>query len=283
MSKPKAEAHVKSHQVGHDSRVAQFRIQQILVESIRPEEGLERKRDREGHHALTKSIAKFGILTPITVRHAIDGSGDYLLIKGQGRTLACRYLGIESIPAIVVDDSFGESEKVQQFLVENVARLRMRPVDRALLIARARQLGEETVVVAKRFGVSPATVRRLESQLKGATSSEVAALRSGDVNLALHAVIVRHVRREERRDVIDVIGGCGLNSKELEVLFIATDWASLDDLGPRRAANKIALLRWMCSTFVVLPKGSPRERIISLATRLPLTLPGGQMKSAQQL
>ena len=83
------------------------------------------------------------------------------------------------IPAIVVDDRFADTEKVQQFLVENVARLRMRPIDRALLIARARQEGEETADVARRFGVSAATVRRLEAQLEGATSSEVAALKSG--------------------------------------------------------------------------------------------------------
>ena len=145
------------------------RIQKIPVARIRPEDGLGRKRDRDGHRELRQSIEQFGVLTPVTVRLAPDGSGDYLLIKGQGRTLACRLLGIEKIPAIVVDDDFAENEKVQQFLVENVARLRMRPVDRALLIARARQDGEETAEVAKRFGVSPATVRRLEAQLDGAS------------------------------------------------------------------------------------------------------------------
>src|SRR5205807_9817112 len=137
------------------------------------------------------------VLTPITVRRAPDGSGDYLLIKGQGRTLACRLLGVKTIPAIVVTDAFADREKVQQFLVENVARLRMRPIDRALLISHARRAGEETAHLAKRFGVSAATVRRLEAQLDGATSGEVAALRAGEVSLALHSVIARHVRPEE--------------------------------------------------------------------------------------
>ena len=125
-----------------DSHACQ--IQQVPVARIRPEDGLGRKRDREGHRELQRSIEQFGVLTPITVRPAPDGTGDYLLIKGQGRTLACRLLGIETIPAIVVDDRYADNEKVQQFLVENVARLKMRPVDRALLIARARQEGEET-------------------------------------------------------------------------------------------------------------------------------------------
>ena len=176
------------------------------VARIRPEDGLGRKRDREGHRELCRSIEQFGVLTPVTVRRAPDGTGDYLLIKGQGRTLACRLLGIDKIPAIVVDDRFAENEKVQQFLVENVARLRMRPIDRALLIARARQDGEETAEVARRFGVSAATVRRLEAQLEGATSSEVAALKSGKCNLALHAVIARHVPLNERSDVVAAVG-----------------------------------------------------------------------------
>src|SRR6266511_4814892 len=106
-----------------------FRVQQVPVAQIRPEDGLGRKRDRDGHRELQRSIAQFGVLTPVTVRVAPDGSGDYLLIKGQGRTLACRLLGVEKIPAIVVDSDFAENEKVQQFLVENVARLRMRPID----------------------------------------------------------------------------------------------------------------------------------------------------------
>ena len=104
----------------------QHKIRDIPVGLIRPEEGLGRKRDRGGHKELQRSIQQFGVLTPITVRPAAaDGSGEYLLIKGQGRTLACSLLGIKSIPAIVVDDAYAETEKVQQFLVENVARLKM--------------------------------------------------------------------------------------------------------------------------------------------------------------
>src|SRR5947208_11052471 len=91
------------------------RVQKIPVSRIRPEEGLGRKRDRDGHRELRNSIQQFGVLTPVTVRLAPDGSGDYLLIKGQGRTLACRMLGIKKIPAMVVDDEFADSEKVQQF------------------------------------------------------------------------------------------------------------------------------------------------------------------------
>src|SRR5665213_270052 len=169
------------------------RIQQVQVDRIRPEEGLGRKRDRDGHRELCRSIEQFGVLTPITVRPAPDGSGELLITKGQGRTTACQILGLKTISAIVVNQQFAEEEKVQQFLVENVARLRMHPVDRALLIAHSRKEGEETAEVAKRFGVSPSTVRRLEVQLEGATAGEVSALRANNMSLSLHAVISRAV------------------------------------------------------------------------------------------
>ena len=247
-----------------------FQVRQVPVARIRPEEGLGRKRDREGHRELQRSIEQFGVLTPITVRSAPDGTGDYLLIKGQGRTLACRLLGIETIPALVVDDRYTDDEKVQQFLVENVARLKMRPVDRALLIARARQKGEETADVARRFGVSPATVRRLEVQLEGASKSEVAALRSGRVNLAVHAVISRHVVPAERPDVVSTVATYPMPTKEIEALFVALGWKRLVALGDEYRQRRLVLLGWACSQLAELPQGSTKERLCQIALRLPL-------------
>lgn len=251
------------------------RVQRVPVAQIRPEDGLGRKRDREGHRELCRSIEQFGVLTPVTVRCAPDGTGDYLLIKGQGRTLACRLLGIDEIPAIVVDDSFAENVKVQQFLVENVARLRMRAVDRALLISRARQEGEETAEVARRFGVSASTVRRLEAQLEGASSSEVAALKSGRVNLALHAVIARHVALNERPDVVAAIAPYSLRPKEMEALFFALGWRELVTLGSAYRQHRLLLLIWACGILDGLPPGPQKDRLRQMALQLPLNFGTG--------
>jgi ParB/RepB/Spo0J family partition protein len=249
-----------------------LRVQRIPVDRIRPEDGLGRKRDREGHRDLCRSIEQFGVLTPITVRRAPGLSGEYLLIKGQGRTLACRLLGIDKIPAVIVSDRFAENEKVQQFLVENVARLRMRPIDRALLIAHARQKGEETTEVAARFGVSAVTVRRLEAQLDGASYGEVAALRAGNVNLALHAVIARHVASEERAKVIQMVGAYSIRTKEMETLFVAIGWRNLYKLGSEFQAQRLRLLKWACETLEDLPPASLNERLHQLALAMPMNL-----------
>ena len=256
-----------------------LRLRYIPVGRIRPEDGLGRKRDREGHRELCRSIEQFGVLTPITVRRAPDGSGDYLLIKGQGRTLACRLLGIDKIPALIVDHRYAQREKVQQFLAENVARLRFGATDRALLIAHARQQGEETAAVAARFGVSAATVRRLEAQLDGASSGEVAALRARDVNLAAHAVIARHVPPHERTEVIRRIAPSRIRAREIDTLLAALGWRSLAELGPTYREQRLALLDWACRTLTILPRAEPRERIRQLALALPLRLPSAPATS----
>ena len=247
-----------------------FAVQDVPVARIRPEEGLARKRDRDGHRELQRSIEHFGVLTPITVRLAPDDSGDYLLIKGQGRTLACRLLDIPTIPAIVVDARYADDQKVQQFLVENVARLKMRSVDRALLIHRARQGGEETSSIAKRFGVSPTTVRRLLGQLDGASSGEVAALRNGNVNLTAHAVVARYVTPAERLGILGVVARTSINSKDLEILFAALGWSDLAGLGSTHNSQRLRLFDWACTTFVGLKGGSPRERLRQLALSFPV-------------
>ncbi len=212
------------------------------------------------------------MLTPITVRKAPDNPREYLLIKGQGRTLACQILGIAKIPAIVVDDdAFDEADKVQQFLVENVARLKMRPIERALLIAHARKKGEETAVVAKRFGVSPATVRRLESQLDGASKGEVTALRASNLSLSTHAVITRHVPDDaERIMAIGIISGSTLRATDLEALFVGLGWKQLTELGPDHRSQRIYLLQWACDAMRTIPKGPAKERLRQLALKMPL-------------
>jgi ParB/RepB/Spo0J family partition protein len=252
-------------------KTSQARVQQVPVSRIRPEDGLGRKRDRDGHRELCRSIEQFGVLTPITVRPAPDNPKEYLLIKGQGRTLACQMLGIERIPAIVVDDRFAETEKVQQFLVENVARLRMRPIERALLIAHARQKGEETTAVARRFGVSYSTVRRLEAQLDGASKGEVTALRASNLSLSLHAVISRHVPEEQERiGVIGVISASALRATDLEALFVGMGWKQLTELGVEHREQRLQLLEWACDTLATIPKAAPKERLRQLALKLPV-------------
>ena len=269
---PKTEDGVVTGRVSKGRDRSPLTVQDISVARIRPEEGLDRKRDREGHRDLQRSIERFGVLTPITVRRAPDRSGDFLLIKGQGRTLACRLLGIKTIPAIVLDKRDAETEKVQQFLVENVARLKMRPIDRALLVYRARQEGEETASIATRFGLSAATVRRLLAQMEGATTAEVATLKSREVSLAMHSVVARHVSSADRNRVLELAAQSALKAKDLEALLIALGWSALEELGSRHRNQRIRLIEWACNTLERLAPGPIKDRLRQLALDLPTEL-----------
>jgi ParB/RepB/Spo0J family partition protein len=255
---------------------SEMTLKEIPVASIRPEEGLGRRREREGHEELCRSISQFGVLTPITVRRAEGQSEEYLLVKGQGRTLACRRLGIEHIPAHVMSNETAESEKVSQFLVENIARLRMRPVDRALLVMRARQQGEETAQVARRFGISAATVRRLDSQLNGAGPGELKALRSGDLSLALQAVITKRVRDQDREAFVKAIGGSGVRAQEMNALLTAFGWEYLDRDSDSSVDTRMELIRWACQKMALLPRMTPFEKIREIAAVLPREMPSPQ-------
>jgi hypothetical protein len=108
--------------------------------------------------------------------------------------------------------------------------------------------------------------------MEGATSGEVAALRAGNVNLALHAVIARHVTSDERVDVIRLVNAFGVRATEMEALFTAVGWKALSDLGPEHRPQRLQLLEWACETLAGLPRSDPKQRLQQMALQLPLQL-----------
>lgn len=251
-------------------------IEMIPVHLIRPEQGLGRKRSKAGHDDLCESIRQFGVLTPVTVRIDPADPGRFLLIKGQGRTLACRRIGLDAIPAFVVDSQFSEEQKTQQFLVENVARLRMTPVERALIIAHARKPGEETADLALRFGVTATTVRRLEAQLGDIPPTELRALRSGLIALNVHAVIAEFGSDADRPALVDLMKARPSNATALRAILEGLGWHKLSGLGAEHQRERLSLLQRALEIFDGLPRRmSAQARLQILAQELLKSLPIG--------
>jgi hypothetical protein len=123
-------------------------------------------------------------------------------------------------------------------------------------------------------------VRRLEAQLDGASSREVAVLRQGRVNLALHAVISRNVDSAERGDIVDVVSDCSLRAKELEALFVALGWRALVELGSKYRRQRLLLLAWACATFSESGAGTIADRVGQLAGTLPMRFVDGSLQRA---
>jgi len=74
---------------------------------------------------LARSIQQYGLLNPILVRTRQDGQYD--LLAGRRRLLACKMLGWEKIPAIIRDDLKPE-EAIAISLTENLQRAEPAPI-----------------------------------------------------------------------------------------------------------------------------------------------------------
>lgn len=129
-------------------------LQEIPTSAIRPNRFQPRKSfDEEGLAALAASIAEVGVLQPILVRPAGEGSGEYELIAGERRWRAARRAGLVTIPAIInlVDDLLS----LEQAVVENLHRQDLNPLDEA---AAYQQLLEDFQItqedLARRLGKS---------------------------------------------------------------------------------------------------------------------------------
>jgi ParB family chromosome partitioning protein len=129
---------------------------QIPVSSIEPNPGQPRTTfDEEGLSSLAASVRELGVLQPVLVRQAENGS--YQLIAGERRWRAAKRAGLQTVPAIV--RTADDTAVLQQALVENLQREDLNALDEA---AAYQQLIEDFHLtheeVATRVGKSRAAV-----------------------------------------------------------------------------------------------------------------------------
>lgn len=173
--------------------------------------------DEEAMAALTASVRELGVLQPILVRAA--GEGTYELIAGERRWRAAKRAGLPLIPAIIrtVDDT----SSLEQALVENLQREDLNPLDEAAAYQQlledfhlthdelAARMGKSRAAISNtlRLFQLPPSVQRLVSEAK-ITAGHARALltcpdRAYQETLAKRAVAeglsVRAVEEEARR------------------------------------------------------------------------------------
>ena len=102
----------------------------IPLELIIVEGQIRSRIDQEGEAFLAhvESIREKGVLEPVIVT---PREGKYLLISGERRLLACRKLGLPTIPARVIDAVTAKDEIIALQLTENLQRADLDPVDEA--------------------------------------------------------------------------------------------------------------------------------------------------------
>jgi len=103
-------------------------FQEVPVTSITPNTRQPRTTfDEEALASLTASVQELGVLQPLLVRAA--GNGTYELIAGERRWRAAKRAGLQMVPVLirVVDDA----SSLEQALVENLQREDLHPMDEA--------------------------------------------------------------------------------------------------------------------------------------------------------
>jgi len=130
--------------------------QEIPVASVVPNAHQPRHSfDEEAMVALTASVRELGVLQPILVRAA--GEGTYELIAGERRWRAAKRAGLPLVPALI--RTADDTASLEQALVENIQREDLNPMDEA---AAYQQLLEDFHLthdeLASRMGRSRAAV-----------------------------------------------------------------------------------------------------------------------------
>ncbi|WP_208436688.1 ParB/RepB/Spo0J family partition protein [Bartonella tribocorum] len=107
----------------------------VVPERIRPV-------DDEHAKALAQSMAREGLMNPITVRHTPNAKeGNYTLIAGAHRLRAAELLGYSKIDAVVVQADKDNAALLE--VAENLFRNELSVIDRALFVQTYRELWEK--------------------------------------------------------------------------------------------------------------------------------------------
>lgn len=132
-------------------RLLEVEVSQVKPNPFQPRENF----DSIALEELKQSIAENGVIQPISVR--IINSG-YELIAGERRLRAVRDLGLDRIPAYVLEVNTDE-EMLELSLIENIQRENLNPIDEAngykTLITKCNLTQDE---VARKVGKDRTTI-----------------------------------------------------------------------------------------------------------------------------
>lgn len=145
-----------AQQTDNDARLAggtRSGAAMIAIADIRPHPQQPRRHFDEAALAeLAASIAQQGVLQPILVRPAPDGSG-YELVAGERRWRASQRAGLHQIPALV--RTLDDDTTFTIALVENIQRADLTAIEEAQAYIRLRdELGHSTEAIGRMTGKS---------------------------------------------------------------------------------------------------------------------------------
>ena len=126
------------------------RFEYLDIEAINVVEGIRQTIDKGPLDELVASIKQHGILQPIVVE--LGEEGRYKLHIGSRRMAAARIIGLEKVPALVLDDRLEAEKAITIMLVENLHREDLDPIDEADAYAILKDMGTKVSAIARLVG-----------------------------------------------------------------------------------------------------------------------------------
>ncbi|MFC4218995.1 ParB/RepB/Spo0J family partition protein [Flagellimonas marina] len=164
-----------------ENSVPQIRV--LDLDSILPDPEQPRKTfDEENLQQLANSIAKHGVLQPITVRKTNDG---HTIVMGERRYRASKLAGLQTIPAII--GNYDDKEILEVQIIENLQRKDVEPIEEAEAI-RFLLDRYEPGDIAKRLGRSENFIRQ-RIKLAGLIEGFKTFVRNGEMTISLGVAV----------------------------------------------------------------------------------------------
>ncbi len=198
----------------NENSIENENVVNVKITDIEPNKNQPRKDfDEASIDELAASIAEHGLIQPIVVRPAANGT--YSIIAGERRWRACRKAELSTVPVII--KNIDEKAVMELALIENLQREDLNPVEEAL--------GYKSLIDA--YGLTQEEVAKTVSKSRSAVTNalrllnlkdnELEALKNGLIT-AGHARALLSVEEEELREKAFKIALNGASVRQIEII-----------------------------------------------------------------
>ena len=168
--------------------------------------------DEEKLAELTESVRREGVLSPVIIEDAGDGS--FYIIAGERRTRAARAAGLEKVPVQL--RKYSDTRKLEVALIENIQRTDLNPVEEAEAYMQLMQMeGITQEDVAEKVGKSRSAVANTVRLLKLPEEMRK-ALASGELSSGHARALLSVSDPAARQSLFKRISSQGLSVRQAE-------------------------------------------------------------------
>ncbi len=170
--------------------------------------------DEEKLAELTESVKNEGVLSPIIIEDANDGT--FYIIAGERRTRAARAAGLEKVPVQL--RKYSDARKLEVALIENIQRTDLNPVEEAQAYYKLMEISNlSQEEVAGRVGKKRSTVANCIRLLKLPEDMQ-RSLAEGTITAGHARALLSVINIQDQRILFGKIVGQGISVRQAEQL-----------------------------------------------------------------